>query len=217
MALIKCNECGQMVSDKASNCPKCGAPIDHPIKCEECGETVPSLSVNCPKCGAPIKKTPMNNQPCASSSVLKLNWEGKYAMVKTSIEVIVNGQSLGEYSYNDGFEIEIPIQSTIMDITLRCNSMKFHVKLSLAPQENYTCKLYYSSISFFYYELYNSAGSLIKKDKLGIGMYILCFLIPLVGFIYYFVKKNEYPGKAKAALLPSFIGLCISILQMIFL
>lgn len=56
MALIKCNECGQMVSDKASNCPQCGAPIDHPIKCEECGETVPSLSVSCPKCGAPIKK-----------------------------------------------------------------------------------------------------------------------------------------------------------------
>ncbi len=27
MALIKCNECGQMVSDKASNCPNCGAPV----------------------------------------------------------------------------------------------------------------------------------------------------------------------------------------------
>ena len=28
MALIKCSECGQMVSDKASSCPKCGNPID---------------------------------------------------------------------------------------------------------------------------------------------------------------------------------------------
>ena len=26
MALIKCPECGNMISDKASNCPKCGAP-----------------------------------------------------------------------------------------------------------------------------------------------------------------------------------------------
>lgn len=27
MALIKCNECGNEVSDKAMSCPKCGAPI----------------------------------------------------------------------------------------------------------------------------------------------------------------------------------------------
>lgn len=27
MALIKCNECGKDVSDKASTCPNCGAPI----------------------------------------------------------------------------------------------------------------------------------------------------------------------------------------------
>lgn len=215
MALIKCNECGQMVSDKASNCPQCGAPIDHPIKCEECGETVPSLSVSCPKCGAPIKKAPMNNQPCASSSVLKLNWGGKYAMVKTSIEVFVNGESLGVYSYNDGFEIEIPIQSTIMNITLRCQSMKFHVRLSLAAQENYTCKLYFSSTPFFYYELYNSTGHLLKKDKLNFWMETLCVFIPLVGFIYYFVKKEEYPAKAKVALLSSFIGVCANILIMI--
>ena len=31
MALIKCNECGHEVSDKASACPNCGCPIadDH--------------------------------------------------------------------------------------------------------------------------------------------------------------------------------------------
>jgi len=28
MALIKCNECGHEVSDKAQTCPKCGAPIN---------------------------------------------------------------------------------------------------------------------------------------------------------------------------------------------
>lgn len=27
MALIKCYECGAMISDKALDCPKCGAPI----------------------------------------------------------------------------------------------------------------------------------------------------------------------------------------------
>ena len=28
MALIKCSECGQMVSDKATKCPNCGNPIN---------------------------------------------------------------------------------------------------------------------------------------------------------------------------------------------
>lgn len=30
MALIKCGECGNEVSDKAAACPKCGAPIAAP-------------------------------------------------------------------------------------------------------------------------------------------------------------------------------------------
>lgn len=29
MALIKCSECGQMVSENAKSCPKCGCPIDN--------------------------------------------------------------------------------------------------------------------------------------------------------------------------------------------
>ena len=30
MSLIKCSECGNQVSEKASQCPKCGCPIEHP-------------------------------------------------------------------------------------------------------------------------------------------------------------------------------------------
>lgn len=43
MSLVKCNECGQMVSDKAENCPNCGNPIsqsgDNPNMGEECDQT----------------------------------------------------------------------------------------------------------------------------------------------------------------------------------
>ena len=28
MALIKCTKCGQMISDKAFKCPKCGCPVE---------------------------------------------------------------------------------------------------------------------------------------------------------------------------------------------
>ena len=28
MALIKCSECGAEISDKATECPKCGCPVE---------------------------------------------------------------------------------------------------------------------------------------------------------------------------------------------
>lgn len=49
MALIKCTECGGTVSDSASVCPHCGAPI---IKCSECGHLIPAGHPTCPNCGA---------------------------------------------------------------------------------------------------------------------------------------------------------------------
>ena len=52
----------------------------------------------------------------------------------------------------------------------------------------------------------------LKVDKLGIGMYILCFLIPLVGFIYYFVVKGEYPKKATSALSAAISGFVLGII-----
>lgn len=39
MALIKCDECGKGVSDKAKTCPNCGNPIDTSIRCPKCGSS----------------------------------------------------------------------------------------------------------------------------------------------------------------------------------
>ncbi len=60
MALIKCEECGQMVSDKAVACPHCGAPVEikkeeKSIICEECGQEMPESSTECPNCGCPVE------------------------------------------------------------------------------------------------------------------------------------------------------------------
>lgn len=56
MALIKCKECGQMISDKASACPHCGCPVSKVKICEECGESLPENATECPNCGCPIEK-----------------------------------------------------------------------------------------------------------------------------------------------------------------
>ncbi len=53
MALIKCNECGKEISDKAKKCIHCGNIIITYTKCNECGESFASDRSSCPKCGCP--------------------------------------------------------------------------------------------------------------------------------------------------------------------
>ena len=53
MALIKCKECGHEVSDRASECPNCGCPIEKINYCVECGQLFPDDMNECPNCGCP--------------------------------------------------------------------------------------------------------------------------------------------------------------------
>lgn len=51
MAIIKCPECGQQISDKAPVCPHCGVEITGKItRCTQCGEVYFSNLDYCPKC-----------------------------------------------------------------------------------------------------------------------------------------------------------------------
>ena len=61
MALIKCNECGQTMSDKANVCPNCGAPVIKISTCSECGKELPAGAKACPACGAPVGTTETQN------------------------------------------------------------------------------------------------------------------------------------------------------------
>lgn len=54
MALITCKECGQPISDSASVCPHCGAPVVKDVYCPHCGTKVPENVKFCPKCGNAI-------------------------------------------------------------------------------------------------------------------------------------------------------------------
>lgn len=61
MALMNCAECGKLVSDLASCCPHCGAPVEKKVYCKDCGEQI-AESVNvCPNCGCP--RTQPNTPP----------------------------------------------------------------------------------------------------------------------------------------------------------
>lgn len=57
MALIKCPECNNQISDKADACPHCGMPVKEMLskiskrECPECGAMVEAESEECPECG----------------------------------------------------------------------------------------------------------------------------------------------------------------------
>ena len=57
MALINCQECGKEISDTASVCPHCGAPVVKEVYCSKCGTKVPENVQYCPACGAAMNTT----------------------------------------------------------------------------------------------------------------------------------------------------------------
>ena len=71
MALIKCKECGQTISDKAFACPHCGSPVSQVIKCVECGEPLPEYATECPICGCP---TGASSYPSNSENTPKVTY-----------------------------------------------------------------------------------------------------------------------------------------------
>lgn len=61
MAIIKCPECGQDVSDKARICIHCGITLNEEtlkkeLKCTKCGEILSEQDNFCIKCGSPVMK-----------------------------------------------------------------------------------------------------------------------------------------------------------------
>ena len=56
MALIRCNECGSDMSDKADFCPNCGAE-NKIMFCPECDKQLSRKAVLCPNCGYTFRKT----------------------------------------------------------------------------------------------------------------------------------------------------------------
>jgi ribosomal protein L37E len=77
MALIKCEECGKKVSDKATFCPHCGCPVivkEPTIICQECGTEYLRKNEKCPNCGCPSSKM---GEIAASKKTLNL-WKERF-------------------------------------------------------------------------------------------------------------------------------------------
>ena len=67
MSLINCPECGEQISEKATECVHCGASlIEEPIiekNCLECGTMLSDTDTSCPNCGCPIESIESEEEP----------------------------------------------------------------------------------------------------------------------------------------------------------
>ena len=62
MALIKCSECKEEISDKALKCPHCGCPNNPKVKCPECNTDIDKNASTCSNCGYLLKNNKVTNQ-----------------------------------------------------------------------------------------------------------------------------------------------------------
>ncbi|MCI4330654.1 MAG: hypothetical protein L3K19_02260 [Thermoplasmata archaeon] len=57
--LVECGECGSLIPETATQCPKCGAEFETDlVRCSRCGSTIPSNSTVCPECAAQLLGKP---------------------------------------------------------------------------------------------------------------------------------------------------------------
>jgi len=57
--LVECGECGNLIPEDATVCPKCGAEFETDLlRCSRCASTIPADSKFCPECAAQLLGTP---------------------------------------------------------------------------------------------------------------------------------------------------------------
>jgi hypothetical protein len=57
--LVECGECGNLIPEDATVCPKCGAEFESDlIRCSRCASTIPADSKFCPECAAQLLGKP---------------------------------------------------------------------------------------------------------------------------------------------------------------
>lgn len=116
MALIACQSCGKLISDKAKACPGCGAVLfedrkeEEPIYCPECNNAIPAGAKTCPNCGCPIEATNGNEEQetpqkveVTAVNLPKMKKKTKRAIIIAAVIVIIGiiGGLIGVKAYND--------------------------------------------------------------------------------------------------------------------
>lgn len=178
--------------------------------CSECGHKVSDKAKICPYCGAPIAATLSND-----FGTLHVEWEGKWMVADTSVDLFVNGQPIGKYSFKDGFAVDIPIPSANTEVTVKCGFRTVKHTFTFKPHQDYTCSLVYSRFSGgLGFEASDESGN-VTSDHLSLLMGIICYLFPFIGIIYAFWVKKDKPAVYPTAMIVAICGFLMGLIFML--
>lgn len=179
------------------------------VICSECGQKVSDKAKVCPQCGAPIEVTVSDE-----FGTLHIEWEGKWMLADTSVDLYVNNQLVGKYSFKDGFSVDVPILSATTEITVKCGFRTAEHTFTFEPHQDYTLSLAYSRFTGgLGFETYDEDGN-VTSDHLSTLMGIIVFLFPLIGMIYALYVKKDKPAVFPTAMI---VAVCGFLLGMMFM
>ena len=213
--VIKCPNCNHYVSDTAEKCPNCGFNLKDDIAKDNSSNYDELVSFL-----LSIENSEkwyifaLDNGVCISNSVgsnAQLFIEGyiKEASNKDFIKAQDAYQKFKLSEYYSDFSIEkdeCNEDHILLDCTSKTNSP--------AP---YIAKMIFSVYGITspdQIEIIDTSGAHEEapEDSAGILMKILCFMLPIVGLVLYFVKRNELPNAAKSYMIWAVAGLGFSLL-----
>lgn len=233
---LKCPQCNTEVSDGIKFCPNCGSPIGspQPKKCSKCGTELEEGEKFCSNCGTPVGSVPEsqigNNSPSQgynarrnfnNSNAINLVWDGerKKAFWNNPIALYVNNQKSAEFLPNDTFEKSFSYANSSFDFQIEYGKGPYNktsVSLNLEPNHSYVCTFFMNALNTFGYELRDEQGALKKEDgNVSFLLLVLFILIPLAGFIFFFIKKEYQPLSAKVGLMMGFVNIGLIIIRLL--
>lgn len=225
---LKCPQCNTIVSEDIKFCPECGSPIaQKPTTCSKCGTEIEEGEKYCSNCGTPVDGA-STSQPIAAYNTnksgisLHLCWDGerKKLIMSNPIFVYTNNQKCAEFSPKESFEKTLSNVSPNFNIQLEYGVGPFKktdINMNLENGHDYRCVFFLNGTGTFGYELSDESGRLIKEDgNFSLWLTLLCLFIPLVGFVYFFIKKDVQPLSAKLGLIMGFGNLVLIVLNLLF-
>lgn len=173
--------------------------------CKYCGGKITERASVCPNCGSPLGTAV--DTPNGGGGNLHIEWEGAWALIDAKVEVFVNKQRVGTYSFTKGFSVDVPIEEEKMEVKVKCSIRTVTHTFELNPNRNYNLNLTYSRISGgFGFELEDDERN-VESDSLNSWLALLFFFIPIVGFVYAVCVMRDKPAVFSNAIIVSVCGL----------
>ena len=222
--VIKCPNCNHYVSDTAEVCPKCGIELKKTALTSKIEREIPSeINSKLIERGDRVWMIYLTQYPCCSFCVQ----DDSVGISISSGELMGNVHLAMAQEIYQKFKQSRYFQDFVIDQdNLSEESLEFIANdiTDNARNKIGDINIYFSGLLQNVFGITSLRQIQIEcvdnsveneDDSAGIIMNVLCFLVPIIGFVLYFVKKNNYPNTAKSYIIWSAIGFGVSLLYYI--